>query len=81
MEELQRVQAADDQRGVGSRISKALQSWQPAFNITQAPPGAAGTDAGAAAADAVQVNPRHQAAAGQPGQCVQDMTSIHDAAL
>jgi hypothetical protein len=54
MEELLEVQAADEQRGVGSRISKALQSWQPAFNITQAPPGAAGTDEEAAAAEAVR---------------------------
>jgi hypothetical protein len=54
MEELLEVQAADEQRGVGSRISKALQSWQPAFNITQAPPGAAGTEPEAAAAEAVR---------------------------
>lgn len=53
MEELLQVQAADDQREVGSRISRALQSWQPAFNITAAPPGAAGTDEEAAAAEAV----------------------------
>lgn len=54
MEELQQVQAADEQRNVGSRISKALQSWQPAFSITQSPPGAAGTDEEAAAAEAVR---------------------------
>ena len=54
MEDLLRVQAADDQRNVGSRISKALQSWQPAFNITTAPPGAAGTAQEAAAAEAVR---------------------------
>lgn len=54
MEELKQVQAADEDRNVGSRISKAFQSWQPAFNITQAPPGAAGTDEEAAAADAVR---------------------------
>lgn len=54
MEELQQVQAADEQRNVGSRISKALQSWQPAFNITQAPPGAEGTAEEAAAAEAVR---------------------------
>lgn len=54
MEELLQVQAADEQRNVGSRISKALQSWQPAFNITQSPPGAAGTREEAAAAEAVR---------------------------
>jgi hypothetical protein len=54
MEELLQVQAADEQRNVGSRISKALQSWQPAFNITQSPPGAAGTGEETAAADAVR---------------------------
>lgn len=54
MEELQQVQAADEDRKVGSRISKAFQSWQPAFNITQAPPGSAGQDEEEAATEAVR---------------------------
>ncbi len=50
MEELKQVQAADEDRNVGSRISKAFQSLQPAFNITQS----RGTDEEAAAAEAVR---------------------------
>lgn len=51
MEELLEVQARDEQRGVGSRISKALQSWSPAFSLTQGP---TVTDEEAAAAEAVR---------------------------
>lgn len=54
MEELQEVQARDEQRDVRARISKALQSWQPAFNITQSPPGAAGNADEVAASEAVR---------------------------
>lgn len=49
MQELQQVQAGDEQRGVGARLSKALQSWNPAFSIAQTPPGAAGVEEEAAA--------------------------------
>lgn len=53
IDDLLQVQAADEQRGVGARISKAFASWQPAFNITQSPPGSAGLEE-VAAADAVR---------------------------
>jgi hypothetical protein len=51
MDELQEIRAADENRGVWARTVSALQSWQPAFDMTSSTAGPADE---AAASDAVR---------------------------